>query len=832
LNGKKEAIKRTGRIVGKIFAWIGRIVSTVLLLALTTSAILAVLAAFYINNSLREDFNIDLRGFNLNLTSFVYYLDKDTGEYTELARLSGRENRVWVSYSEMPRHIEHAVVAIEDKRFYDHSGVDWRRTAGAFMNMFTGRGSFGGSTVTQQLIKNLTGHKEATVQRKIVEIMTALEVERNYGKEELMEFYLNTIYLGQGCYGIKTAAQVYFGKEVSELTIAESAALVAITNNPSLFDPYLNPIRNRERQVLILNEMLSQGYITQSQHRQAMAEELDLRRNRVDNIPAATQSYYVDQVVIDVSRALAETMNVDLRLARQSIYSAGYHIYTCIDMRVQGIMDDIFGHEDNYPVVRGLDKPQVAMTVLDPYTGDILGLIGGRGEKTGAMTLNRATQSRRSPGSAIKPLSVFAPAIDLGYITPYSAIKDAPFRKDSRGNMYPRNLNAGYAGQMSAMYAMQISNNAGCMWLVDMITPQRSFAYLTDHFNFTTLVRERTIGNTVHTDIDYAPLALGGMTFGVTTREMAAAFGAFVNRGVYNQARTFTHITDSEGNIIIDRREPVSSQAVKEETAFYMNLLLANVVRQGTGMAAQLPNNMPAAGKTGTTTNDHDRWWVGYTPYYVGATWFGFDEPQEIRLEIARNPATNMWRQVMARLHEDKPHKSFFDLSGIVSAEYCLDSGMMPKAACRSDTRGSRARTGQFAPRDVPRDSCNIHTMITVDADTRNQATPFCGNTMSVGVLTINRRMPMSGAVLADEQFVLRSSIIDLNDGKYPPAAPSNAGSGFNIRCPGHAAAPPPVIPSPGDGTDEPDGSNGDGETDSAGTPEPPPQPPADTPET
>ncbi len=775
LRHKKHAAEQAGSYLGSVLAWIGRIIGTFLLVMITTAAILAVIVAVYINKHLVKDIGINLRDMQLNLTSFVNAKD-DSGNYVVLAQIMGAENRVWVDYKDIPQHLEHAVVSIEDKRFYEHHGVDWSTTVKGFLSLVGNSSTSGGSTVTQQVIKNLTGENQVTVQRKLREILMALDVEEKLNKKEIMELYLNTIYLSQGQYGIRAAAKYYFGKEVKDLTIAESACLVGITNLPSKYDPYLNPTKNEARRKTILGEMEAQGYITPAEYQQAMAEKLVFMKDKKgeETQTNTVQSTYVDQVFADVAADLQKELNISDKIAQASLYTAGYKIYACVDQKVQADMDSIFGDDAAYPGVRGLDKPQAAMTVVDPYTGAVLGMCGDRNAKTQARTFNRAV-AKRPPGSSIKPLAVYAPAIDALGMTPYSPVLDAPVKLDSRGKIWPKNsTSTGYAGQMTMMHAVQISNNAGACNTLIAVTPEKSFEYMTKNFGFTTLVASKKSGKTILSDIDIAPLALGGLTYGVSTREMAGGYAAFVNKGVWNKTRTYDYVTDSNGKIILDNRDDAGTQAIKVNTAWYMNEMLVNVVTNGTGALAQL-TNMPTAGKTGTTSNDHDRWWVGYSPYYVGAVWFGYDQPQEIK-GVKNNPSVTMWKKVMDILHKGKERKEFFKIDKVVEARYCVDSGMAPGKACKSDARGSRIKTGRFAPEDVPKDACTIHQYVTICLFSGMRAGAGCTQTKTVAAMNLDRRFPMTGVILADEQYVART-------GKGGSGNPPSNAARMSQRC-------------------------------------------------
>ena len=655
----RRARRAAGSVVDNAAAGVGFVLQTavkalvtVLLIFVTTGLIFTCIFAVYVKTCLSEDLNVSLEEMTLSLSSTILY--QDGGEWKELATLYSDEDRIWVDYEEIPVYLEYAAVAIEDHHFYTHKGVDWYRTAGAFANMFIGmRNNFGGSTITQQLIKNLTEYDDATVQRKLLEIFRALEFEKIYTKSEIMTWYLNEIYLGERCYGVGTAAMMYFGKDVSELDLAECASLIGITNNPSLYDPYLSREsreRNKTRQETILWEMYDQGYITYDDYNAAVAEELHFEQSEEFERQSVIYSYYVDTVIRDAIEDLMEEKGVSRSTAEHLLYNGGYKIYSCIDMRIQDIVDNIYENPYNMPSPYRSSSQQLqsAIVIIDPYTGDIVALSGGVGEKTMSLSLNRATQSTRPPGSSLKPLSVYSPAIDLGLVTPQTTLNDSPNIVLTGTSWYPQNSGGGYSGYITIRYALQQSKNTIAAQLLDMLGRQTSWDYVTNHFGLTTLVRDyiKEDGTTA-TDYDYAPLALGQLSYGATVREMAQAYTAFVNDGVMSYGRTYSLITDDNDEVVLTNptRQVV---ALKANTAHIMCELMQNAVKNGTGTDAYFTTTA-VAGKTGTTTNDQDRYFVGFTMYYVAAVWTGYDSPA--KMFYYSNPAAQIWKNVMTQVH-------------------------------------------------------------------------------------------------------------------------------------------------------------------------------------
>ena len=615
-----------------------RVLGTILLIVLVTGLLFLCIFAYYVKNCLSTDLDVQLSDFTVSLSSSILYEDSD-GNWQNLTNLSSTENRVWVDYADIPKDMEHAAVAIEDKRFYKHKGVDWYRTTGAFINMFLSmKNDFGGSTITQQLIKNLTKQDDITVQRKLLEIFQALEFEKSYDKEEIMEWYLNIVYFGEGCNGVYTAAETYFGKEPKDLTLAECASIIGITNNPSKYDPFISRENNKTRQETILKQMYEQGYISKEQYDEAVAQELVFVRSESEDATQTIYSYYAEAVINDVLNDLVEQKGVSRDTARTLLYSGGYQVYSCYDPSIQQAIDDVYTDLDNMPQRPSASGQQFesAIVIMDPYTGEIKGLSGGTGKKTINFGTNRATQSKRPPGSSLKPIATYGPAMELGLITQYTQVNDSPDIKLTGTSWYPKNSGGGNYGVVTIREALQRSLNTVSAQILDKLTPRASYEFLKDKLGVTSLAES---------DCDYAPLALGQLTHGITVREMTQAYSAFVNDGVFTYGRTYSYVKDSSGEVVLEN-------PARTIVAF----MLCNAVNSGTGGEARL-TGMPVGGKTGTTTNNCDRWFVGFTPYYVAAVWTGYDMPEY--MNFSGNPAAQIWKLVMDPIHKDLPTKSF-----------------------------------------------------------------------------------------------------------------------------------------------------------------------------
>ena len=630
-----------------------KVLGTLILIGILTAALFVLVFAFYIKTSIIPNTKLDLDDYALNQSSTVYYADSK-GNWKPLTTLHGRENRIWVEYEDIPDYMEKALVSIEDKRFYTHHGVDWYRTAGAFVNMFIGmKNTFGGSTITQQLIKNLTQQDDVTVQRKLLEIFQALQFAKDHDRSEIMEWYLNAVYFGEGCYGVQTAARTYFGKDAKDLSLAESAAIVGITNLPTYYDPFYSVENNKKRQEDILWCMRDQGYINDAEYEEAINEELDFVRGENSPSTSSVQSYYVETVISDVIKDLSEQKGISTAAAERLVYNAGYQIYCCLDKDIQDKVDAVYEDLDALPKTTGSNTAQLqsGIVIMDQYTGEVKALSGGTGKKTINFGLNRATDTTRPPGSSIKPIAVYGPSVEYGLISPSTLVLDASEEfvqlKNAPDNWYPVNSPNTYNGIITILTALQESKNTVSAQIMDKLTPAASLDFLRTRLGIVSLI---------DADCDYAALALGQPHYGITVMEMAQAYSALANDGTFTKARTYTLVKDRNGEVVLDNSEPVTSTAFTTETARTMTYMLNNAATNGTGYESRL-SNMPVAGKTGTTSDNRDRWFCGYTPYYTCTVWTGYDTPA--KMYFNGNPATQIWHKVMEAVHTDLPRKDF-----------------------------------------------------------------------------------------------------------------------------------------------------------------------------
>ena len=767
---KRENQKQRS-VAGRIFFWL----FTLMLIGICTAVMIGFIFMQYVNTTLAPTLQVDADDYTMAESSIIYYHDDEVTEndgWVEYQTIHGTENRVWVDFEEMPDALWQAAVAIEDHRFFEHNGVDWKRTIGATANMFIGmKNTFGGSTITQQMLKNMTEDNDGTVNRKVREIFRALEFEKNYTKEEILELYLNMIYLGKGCYGVQTAAQYYFGKDVSELTAAECACLISITNNPSLYGPMYDVTYtrndgttvtprelNKTRQELILTRMAGGNeevgvtgltYLTEEEAEAAKAEVLQFTDGSTDAddiVKKATggikiNSWFVDQVIWDVSEDLADALEISGKEARILINSSGYRIYTTMDMDIQRIAESVYEDRSNLDVTSRSGQPlQSGMTIMDPYTGDIVAIVGKVGEKMENLGFSCATAIRQ-PGSSIKPLTVYAPAIEAGAVNQGTTFDDYPVQL-LEDTPWPKNSPNKYRGWTNVRTGVQHSINTVAVQTLQAVGTAEAYAFATEKLNLG-LVAE---------DMDVSPLGMGGLTYGLSTVEMAAAYSAFVNSGVYTEPRTYVRVEDAEGNVILEN-ESKSHVAMKESTAYLMNDMLKNAVNAGTGTSAKF-SGMTIAGKTGTTSNNFDRYFVGYTPYYTAAVWTGYENPEKI--SYSGNPAITMWKKVMEKVHAELPNKDFERATeGLKTVKICADSGMLCSDACHADLRGDRAVSVVVATGTEPTETCTLHAFQNYCGEGQCLATELCpaSSVAQVGLLNYTREDYGAEIVAEDDRY-------------------------------------------------------------------------------
>lgn len=752
-------------------------------------------------------------------TTTVY--DRDGNEIEHL--IGAHSNRVYVGIDQIPKVVQEAFIAIEDERFYEHDGIDVKGIFRAAVNGLT-KGEFdqGASTITQQLLKNqvFDGGREKTfterAERKVQEQYLAIQLENKLEKEEILEYYLNTINLGSGTYGVQTAAKRYFNKNISEINLSEAAVIAAIAQLPVWHNPITNPERNSERRNLILDKMLEFEYCTQAEYDAAKADDVYARIQTIneDKDTSSYYSYFVDELIDQVMEDLQNELGYTQTQAQNMIYSGGLSIYTTQNSTIQDIVDREYEDEENFPSMgtsyyeltyalsiqkndeekttihyHGNDlleyfkdfkdpdglyandgsrkfsllfidkddmnakieefreamveegdtilgenitmtiQPQSSFIVMDQYTGHVVALIGGRGPKTGNRTLNRATNTFRQPGSTFKILSTYLPAIDTGKFTLASPVDDSgpyyyPGTNDEVNNWTSKKA---YEGLSTLRRAIYNSMNIVTVKVLDAVTPQIGYEYLLK-LGFTSMVESRVEADgRVFTDIKL-PMALGGLTDGVSNLELTAAYAAIANSGVYTEPLFYTKVLDHDGKILLDKTvTPKTEQVMKSSSAFLLTSAMEDVVKKGTGTAYRLSSiNMPVAGKTGSTSDYNDLWFSGYTPYYTATIWAGFDNN---RPQTERRFQRDLWRKIMEQVHTELnlETKSFTIPDSITTVKVCSKSGKLAvEGLCDHYLGGSTVYTEYFAKGTEPKEKCDIHVKATICTESHALATEYC----------------------------------------------------------------------------------------------------------
>ena len=681
-NNKKK--KKGGKVKAVIFG--------VFCALILTACIVAGFVLYNVFSFVNGDLAVNLEEYksNQNQTSFIYAKDKK-GNQVEIARLHGDEDRVWVDLENISPYMKEAFVALEDTRFDEHHGVDWIRVFGVIVK--PSQLGQGGSTITQQLIKNLTNEKEVTVVRKFREILSALNLEKNYSKDTIIEAYLNTVYLGSGCYGVKTASEKYFGKDIADLNAAECAVIASITQFPTKFNPLLNPENNKVRQEYCLEKMHENGDLTDAEYDEAINYHL-IFTNSDEYVPSEASeeirktqeeekkinSYYVDAVIDQVIEDLMTEYGYTKQQATNKIYYGGLKIYAAVDLRIQEILEDVYVNRKNFPNIKKADgtKPQSSMTIMD-YKGRVVAVVGGADEKKQNRSLNRATSSWRQPGSTIKPISTYAPSIDLDILTYSSKVLD--YAVWVNGVLWPHNVDKslGSNSKVTVQYAIQKSlNTVPTRVIRDDLTIAKSIDYLKNRFHLSKVDEVK--------DASLSPLATGALTYGTNTLEMASAYATFGNGGLYYKPYFYTKVTNAQGTqIVLTNEKNKGEQVISPETSDIMCELLQTVDTSYYGKGTNV-RKFQIMAKTGTTSSDCDRWFCAGTPYYVTSIWLGYDIKKELNQEV--NPCGKIFITVFDRIHEGLDEKEFPKCDGVVEKRYCTVSGNLAGSNCYSTAKG------------------------------------------------------------------------------------------------------------------------------------------------
>lgn len=762
----------------------------------------------------------DIETINVSPTKFATKIYDNQGNEIETLIAEG-SNRVYVTLDQIPEDLQHAFIAVEDARFYTHNGIDLKGIARAASVAIKNMGlSEGASTITQQLIKNtvFNAYNESTIEkieRKLQEQYLAIRIDAEMGKDAILENYLNIINLGNGNLGVQAAANNYFNKDVSELTLSECAVIAGTTKNPVGYNPIKHPENNRDRQLEVLKHMKEQGYITPAEYEEAVNDNV---YDRIQDIHIETggntvYSYFTDKLIDVLIEDLTTQLGYTENQATNLIYSGGLAIYSTQDQKMQAIAERVLndpsyypektsvsislnlstvgpdgkakylthynmlryfqttggspsfqllfnseeagreaveeykayleseGYEITYESLYFIIQPQVAFTLMDQYTGEVKVIVGGRGEKETSRSMNRATNTYRSPGSTIKPLAVYGPALDSGGLTLATVFDDCPYYYKNGGKLVT-NWDKKYKGIMTMRTALKLSQNIPAVKCLDQITQELGFSYL-QNFGLTTLVSPENAMNGFH-DVTES-LALGGMTQGVYNIDMCAAYAAYANSGIYTKPVYYTKVYDHNGNLLLDNTTPETHRVVKDTTAWLMTSAMQSVVTEGTGTKCKVPNQ-PVAGKTGTSNSDGDLWFVGYTPYYTAAIWTGYDDDNS--RAVSGVDHRSLWSRIMTEIHQDLPAGSFpKQPDTIVSVEVCSQSGQLPvPGLCDADERGSQIITEYFAVGTEPTETCTAHGIFNICGETGKLSAGTCPATQRIMV-----KRPPNNTIVPEE---------------------------------------------------------------------------------
>lgn len=703
------------------------------------------------------NFEADERLFESSRTyeSTIFYADDSEGEgYTPVQiELGGSLRKIHYSIDDISPYLKDGFIAVEDKIFYSHKGVDIKRTLLAALNQITKRKKiFGASTITQQVVKNISGDNQINLKRKIGEIIRAIHIERNYEKDEIFEVYLNVIPMSDNIFGVGAASKAYFGKEPEQLLPEEAATLIGITNAPSAYSPYTNPEACKKKRDIVLSVMYNEGVIDDEEYNRAINTELKIipRESREDRI----DSWFVETAIEDIVKDLTLKYDISTSAARMMLLGGGHKVYTTMNRRVQESLENYFENVDNLPdeVAKGLNY---AMVVTDSVSGDLVGIVGRAGKKTGNRLLNYALIPH-TPASTLKPIAIYAKLIDQGKINWATVFDDTPVSFYDSGNEiieYPHNSPNVYDGLTTVKDAIRLSKNTIAVRLCNMITPSSIYYSLKNDYKFDTLIEKE--GNT--TDIAVSPMALGQLTKGVSLLKLTEAYSVFPSEGVHAETRSYISVYDYNNRLILEKKQS-RNRLYKESTAKIINQLLMEVVESGTASSISLNHKVDLAGKTGTSGNNKDKLFVGYTPYYTAGIWCGYDNGTTIG--NLNKSHLKIWDEVMTEIHSDKviSDQRHFSTDGLIKMPYCKDSGELYSNNCIHDPRGNRREFGYFTADNMPSKECNRHVMCLYDSETKAIALDGCPreNLISISLISVSDRAFPKEIYISDAEYVYR----------------------------------------------------------------------------
>lgn len=735
------------------------IISVSLLLVLSITAL-----AIY--SSANIDFDADealfLASRSENVTKFYYDGSGNFGlvpeEYVpvELSCVSGSEvRREWCAYSDISDRVKCAIISAEDRNFFEHKGINFKRTAGAVLGYIFKSDSYGGSTITQQVIKNISGDNSRTVKRKINEIIRAFHLEYRHSKEEIFEMYMNVIPLGEGVSGVALASEVYFDKEPRDLSTEEAALLAALVNAPTKYNPYRDYDRALEKRNVIISCMKECGFIDGEEYERAINSPITLAERK--STESLTMPWYIETICDEVVSDIVNKLGYSEKAARMYLMNGGLSVYTTIDPVAQEIIDAYFSDAKNFPeeISNGLNY---SFVLCDSKSGDLRGISGGVGKKSGSRVINYAL-TPRAPASTLKPLALYAPLINDGRITWSTVFDDVPvlFNESESGEYteYPKNSPSVYDGLIPIATALARSKNTVAVRLYDIIGAKGIAEHLSKSYGFN-ILRESVLGKS---DMDRSPLALGQLTYGVPLRRLTEAYSAFASEGIMHSSRSYILCKDGYGKTVVEKPSD-GKRIYSVECARVMNQMLMGVVNEGTAKRITLKEIVDVAGKTGTSGGNRDRLFVGYTPYLTGGIWMGYTDGREVG--VYSQNQLKVWDDVMKLIHERvidaKSEAESFSVAGLVRSAYCIDSGMLFCPKCIKDPRGERIAYGYFIKGSEPREECNRHVLVDYDIFLRGVAVnpTYSGFIEKISLLDIPERAFPKEITVTDAEYVYR----------------------------------------------------------------------------
>lgn len=714
----KKGFKKVTRPIGGLLRMIGVAVLCAILIAVISVTIVGSALVVYVVNLMEGTAEVKLDNVSSSYTTYIYAKDGEDWIMYDLISSEG-EKRIWADLEEIPQHVREAFICSEDPRFNSHDGVDFYGLFVAVKDTLMGN-TRGGSTITQQTVKNLTGDRaddlnSEGIARKLREIYRAVQLEKDYSKDDILEAYLNLVPLNNNIYGVQAASNYYFNKDVSQLTLAEAVCIAAITKSPVANDPIDYPEKNRTRMEYILNEMLANGAISTEEYNAALAQELVLIGSMIytetedgavnsekvsayDNFDYVS-SYYVDAAIYQAVEIFMDYYGISWDEAYQKLKSGGYEVYTCADLDIQKQLEEKYLDYYTFSESGTEEIPQSAFICMD-YNGRILGVVGGVGQKEIALGLNRATMAKRQPGSCIKPLASYALAVDRDLITWSSQFLDSPLLIEDQGSengylVWPRNYSTtgAYYTSWSRDYnftysALQRSLNTTAAQLVELLSPSECFEFLYYKLHLDSL----TLYQNGLTDIARSPMSVGALTNGVSLQEITTAYQIFGNGGKYYDSTYISRIIDNNGEVVY-QHSFIGEQVIDESSAYVMNRMMETVVSgsRGTGRLARL-ENCELIAKTGTTQDWADLWFVGCTPEYVTGLWIGHDIPKEMETSTFYG-SSQMWKNIFGDIAENEDLKEFEATSSVVQREYCEVTGLIAGSNCTDTLTGYYKRT-------------------------------------------------------------------------------------------------------------------------------------------